>query len=254
MAKFKIVYDATSGEGDEIKSFLHASEALVSTSGALHVNLQNTSIAVTATDLDIRDLAFATDSVDVSGSEVELGATTLAALENISAVVTATDLDIRDLAFATDSVDVSGSEVELGATTLAALENITVSATDLDIRDLAFATDSVDVSGSSVSITGTVATSVATPTVFRTLSKAVTTSGLLFAANAGQKEVLVQNNGNKAIAVGPSGVTFSGTPATDGILVAAGDEKWIEVSNGTALHAVSKDGSSQNVRVGILEA
>ena len=113
-------------------------------------------ITVTATNLDIRDLAFATDKVDVTGSEVSLDSATLAALENIT--VSATDLDIRNLAFATDTVDVSGSNVtvdgtvELGATTLAALENITVSATDLDIRDLAFATDKVDVSGSEVSL------------------------------------------------------------------------------------------------------
>ena len=85
---------------------------------------------VTATDLDIRDLTFATDTVDVSGSSV-------------TATVTATDLDIRDLTFATDTVDVSGSDV-----------TATVSATDLDIRDLTFATDTVDVSGSSVTITG----------------------------------------------------------------------------------------------------
>jgi len=44
---------------------------------------------VTATDLDIRDLAFATDSVNVSGSSV---------------TVAATDLDIRDLNAASDSV------------------------------------------------------------------------------------------------------------------------------------------------------
>lgn len=99
------------------------------------------SVTASATDLDIRDLAFATDKVDVSGSEVKLDSTTLAALENIT--VSATNLDIRDLAFATDKVDVSGSEVKLDSTTLAALENITVSATDLDIRDLAYATDSV---------------------------------------------------------------------------------------------------------------
>jgi hypothetical protein len=143
----------------------------------------NVNSTISATDLDIRDLVFATDKVDVSGSEVSLDAGTLAALENINAVVTATDLDIRDLAFATDKVDVSGSsvtatvsatdldirdlafatdkvdvsgsEVSLDATTLAALENITVSATDLDIRDLAFATDKVDVSGSSVTVSAT---------------------------------------------------------------------------------------------------
>jgi hypothetical protein len=49
------------------------------------------SVAVTATDLDIRDLAFATDKVDVSGSSV---------------TVSATNLDIRDLTHASDSVKI----------------------------------------------------------------------------------------------------------------------------------------------------
>lgn len=74
-------------------------------------------VNVAAANLDIRDLAFATDKVDVSGSSV---------------TVSATDLDIRDLDFATDKVDVSGSSV-------------TVSATDLDIRDLTHASDSVKI-------------------------------------------------------------------------------------------------------------
>ncbi len=81
---------------------------------------------VSAVDLDIRDLAFSTDKVDVTGSD-------------ITAVVSATDFDIRDLSFATDSVDVSGSSI-----------TATVSGTDIDIRDLVFATDKVDVTGSLV--------------------------------------------------------------------------------------------------------
>lgn len=135
----------------------------VNSDGSVNITDNGASITIDATDLDIRDLAFATDKVDVSGSEVSLDATTLAALENIT--VTATDLDIRDLAFATDKVDVSGSEVSLDATTLAALESITVEngagaaavniqdggnsitvdATDLDIRDLTHVSDSVKI-------------------------------------------------------------------------------------------------------------
>ncbi len=117
------------------------------------VDVSGSSVTVTATDLDIRDLAFATDSVDVSGSSVTVSATDLdirdltfasdkVDVSGSSVTVSATDLDIRDLDFATDSVDVSGSSV-------------TVSATDLDIRDLDFATDSVDVSGSSVTVSAT---------------------------------------------------------------------------------------------------
>lgn len=92
---------------------------------SIGINDNGGSITVDAVNLDIRDLAFATDKVDVSGSTVELGATTLAALENIV---------------------VSGT-VELGATTLAALENITVSATDLDIRNLDYSQDNVAIKG-----------------------------------------------------------------------------------------------------------
>lgn len=105
-----------------------AGNALASTGGSLHVSDGGGSLTVDASDLDIRDLDFAQDSVDVSGSEVSLDAATLAALENIT--VSASDLDIRDLTFANDKVDVSGSTID-------------ITATDLDIRDLAAAQDSV---------------------------------------------------------------------------------------------------------------
>lgn len=97
----------------------------VTVAGTVAVSSVAGTVTVSATNLDIRDLAFATDKVDVSGSAV-------------TAVVTATDLDIRDLAFATDKVDVSGSAI-----------TAVVSATDLDIRDLALATDAVRISGNS---------------------------------------------------------------------------------------------------------
>lgn len=92
-------------------------------------------LTVQATDLDTRDLTFATDKVDVSNSVVALDSATLAALENTTVTVSnfpatqtvqATNLDIRDLVFATDKVDVTGSTVSLDAAALAALENITV--------------------------------------------------------------------------------------------------------------------------------
>jgi hypothetical protein len=148
--KDKLGFDVTDAstilDSDSVGSFVRAGDdgtLIGHVSDALKVNFSNTSLAVTATDLDIRDLVFATDKVDVSGSEVSLDSATLAALENIT--VSATDLDIRDLAFATDKVDVSGSEVSLDSATLAALENITVSATDLDIRDLTHVSDSIKI-------------------------------------------------------------------------------------------------------------
>lgn len=83
------------------------------------------SLTVDAINLDIRDLAFATDKVDVSGStNIGLDAATLAALESItvqngagaaavniqdggnSITVDAIDLDIRDLTHVSDSIKV----------------------------------------------------------------------------------------------------------------------------------------------------
>lgn len=157
----------TENDGDAVVKIADATvpsqQLKVLADGSINVNDNGGSITVDATDLDIRDLVFATDKVDASGSVVALDAPTLAALESItvqngagaaavniqdggnSITVDSVDLDIRDLAFATDKADVSGSTVELGATTLAALESITVVATDLDIRNLSHTQDSVKI-------------------------------------------------------------------------------------------------------------
>lgn len=128
--------------------------------GASAVNIQDggNSLTVDAVNLDIRDLAFATDKVDASGS------TNVAVVDGGgSLTVDATDLDIRNLVFATDKVDASGSSnvavVDGGG-------SLTVDAVDLDIRNLVFATDKVDVSGS----TGLVATVSATDLDIRDLT------------------------------------------------------------------------------------
>ena len=59
-------------------------------------------IGVSASDLDIRNLTFATDKVDVGGSTVVIRSTGAIS-------VNASDLDIRNLTFATDKADITGS-------------------------------------------------------------------------------------------------------------------------------------------------
>jgi hypothetical protein len=103
---------------------------------------------VTATNLDIRDLTSASDSVSVlqathdnlnANANLQVGDADVGNANPVpvsdaggSLTVDATNLDIRDLVFATDKVDVSGSSV-------------TVTATDLDVRDLSHSTDSVKI-------------------------------------------------------------------------------------------------------------
>lgn len=156
MSLHRLLFDAAApDESANVGAFVRAGDdgtLIGHVSDALKVNISNASIAVTATDLDIRDLAFATDSVDVSGSAVSITGDVNVTQGTSPWVISATDLDIRDLAFATDKVDVSGSSnvavVDGGG-------SLTVDAVNLDIRDLAFATDKVDVSGSSVTVSAT---------------------------------------------------------------------------------------------------
>lgn len=128
--------------------------------GSVPITDNGGSLTVDSVDLDIRDLAFATDKVDVSGSEVSLDAATLAALENIT--VSATDLDIRDLSHSQDSVKVGDGTDFLAVNADGSVNitdnggSLTVDATDLDIRDLAYATDSVTAhQGGTWSVTAT---------------------------------------------------------------------------------------------------
>jgi hypothetical protein len=183
------------------------------------------------------DLDFADDSVDVSGSIVELGATTLAALETITVlqgtspwVVSATDLDIRNLVFATDKVDVSGSEVSLDSATLAALENITVSATDLDIRDLTQADEVTVFQGTSPwvvsgAVTATVNDAALANTAINAgktlLAVADTAEDLIDSGDvlANRKYLLIYNRDNREMYIGQSGIDSDGFPIPPGSML-----------------------------------
>lgn len=103
---------------------IQVGNADVSNANPVPVSDAGGSLTVDAIDLDIRDLVFATDKVDVTGSEVSLDAATLAALESItvqngpgaaavniqdggnSITVDAIDLDIRDLTHVSDSIKI----------------------------------------------------------------------------------------------------------------------------------------------------
>lgn len=292
-------------DGDSVVSFLRdgAGNVITSTGGALDVQVANTSLTVTATNLDIRDLSFATDKVDVSGSSNVAvtdggGSLTVDGTVAVSSVggtvtVSATDLDIRDLAFATDSV----TAYQGGSW------SATVSATDLDIRDLTHVSDSVKIgdgtdflainNDGSINVVGSltingqyaedsahasgaigiynlavradapaVATSAdgdyasqtvdaynrswvntgANVSMSNGAASVTTSSALLVAASAGRRKILVQNAGSKRIFVGASGVSSS-----NGIIVPAGADLELEIGPALALHAVAESGT-QDVR------
>lgn len=160
---------------------------------------------VSATDLDIRNLAFATDKVDVGGSVVALDATTLAALENIT--VSATDLDIRDLSHAQDSVKIGDG-------------------TDF----LAINTDgSINTTQASASAAARGATSV------------TTTATKIIATNlAGRRKVIVQNMGNKDMFFGHN----NSVTTANGLRVSAGSSIEIEFGSTLDLYGITASGTA----------
>lgn len=116
--------------------------ALSSTGGDLDVNVTNTSIAVTASNLDIRDLTHVSDSVKIGdGTDFlaidgsgNIGVTDAGG----SLTVDAVNLDIRDLTAASDSVaswlkDGSGTSI---TSTGGALDvNIASSDISIDVQE-----------------------------------------------------------------------------------------------------------------------
>ena len=193
---------------------------------ALDVHLSNTSILVTAADLDIRDLSFATDSVDVSGSEVSLDAATLAALETItveqgtspwvigdgggSITVDAADLDIRDLTHVSDSMKIGDGTDFLG------IES-----------DGSINVNSVEQGYSSCNYESVTVTTSATD--------------LLTTELANRKEITLQNTGAKDIYIGcDASVTVA-----NGIKVPKGATADFKFGPSINVHAIADGGNSE---------
>jgi hypothetical protein len=182
---------------------------------------------VSATDLDIRDLAFATDSVTAHQG----GTWTIDSITN-AVTVQATDLDIRDISHTQDSIQI-GDGTDLMAVNADGSINAVVSATDLDIRDLDAAQDSIQsnlfdgagtaltsstvgafqaldvniVASEELIVNDAALANTAIASAANALASANTAQDVVASPLANRKYLLVMNNSNKQIFVGASGVT-----------------------------------------------
>jgi len=128
LTKDKLIFDpADAADSDNIGAYLRAgsdgdllSSTLVSGKEGLDVNVIN-GVNVTATNLDIRDLAFATDSVTAYQG-------TSPWVISGTATVSATDLDIRDLSHTQDSIKI-GDGADFMLISAAGEANVVLSAT-----------------------------------------------------------------------------------------------------------------------------
>ena len=214
---YKIFFDPTSADTIEssssIGAFIRAGidgELIDSTSNALHVLFTNTSIAVTATDLDIRDLSSTTDSV----SAVQSGIWTIDSITNAvsiidggnSITVDAVDFDIRGISAASDSISSwlkDGTGTAITSTLVGSSQGLDVNVlnTDLSVNDAALANAALTASKHA-------ANDVA--------------SSLIAAPLAERKYLYVYNNSGQTIYLGGTGVTSTtGFPVFPGSMLDA---------------------------------
>lgn len=250
----------TIAPGAEIKITDGTDDLAINADGSINA-------VVSATDLDIRDLAFATDKVDVTGSEVSLDAATLAALENISAVVTATDLDIRDLNHAQDNVAIAqgGNTMVVNADgSINVNADISVSNGSDKAEDSAHVSGDIgtyvlavreDVLASSTSASGDYSSlkvdalgrlhtvDAAQDAVFSAVSVATSATDLVASDLVNRRKVLIQNVSTRTVFLGEAGVTTS-----TGIRLSAGSSIELEAGPQIDLHAIAQGGTA-DIRV-----
>lgn len=188
----------------------------INADGSLNATINNASIAVTATDLDIRDLTHVSDSVKVGdGTDllaVNADGSINVTINNASIAVTATDLDIRNLSASQDNVAVSD-----GTDTLAIAADGSIAVTD---------------NGGSLTVDGTVAATQSGTWNIGTLTSIT-------------NDVNIADGGNSITVDGS--VTVSATDLDIRDLTHVSDS--VKVGDGTDLLAVNADGSI-NVVVG----
>jgi len=233
---------------------------------ALDVNLRNASITVTATDLDIRDLDSASDSVAAvqSGTwsvQIDDGADTLEinADGSINSVVTATDLDIRDLTHVSDSIKVGdgtdflavNADGSINVQFTSDADGAALTKNPLHVGSAAFdqasvwnAVDAGDAASLASDLYRRVlindAPNIAVASEATTIG---TTAAVVATALAGRTRLMVQNSGDKSIFVGPAAVTTA-----SGIEISKGGTLSLELGEAVDLYAIST-AAGQDVRV-----
>lgn len=255
--KDRLIFDpADMSESDQVGSYLIGADGTVIGNNGDSLNVEVT--AISAVDLDIRDLDAAQDNVAISD-----GTDTLAINNDgsINAVVSATDLDIRDLSHLSDSIQI-GDGTEFLA--INADGSINVNLTDDGVADdaadtgnpfkvggvaYASALSAVSAAGDRVNMAFDMYRRIRT---FQGAQVAINTPAVVAVGTtevalpasplAGRQKIIVQNTSNNDIYVGATGVTTS-----TGIRVAKGATLELDIGE-IVLYAIAGS-AGNNVRV-----
>lgn len=225
----------TDANSDNVGAFVRSADGTlithtnVSSQNGLDVNIINTDLTVSATNLDIRDLLYTQDSV----TAYQGGTWTIDSITN-DVNVTATNLDIRDLSAASDSVaawlsDGSGNAI---TSTGGSLDVNVTSGVNVEV-DLSHVDDSVRLGDGTNFLTSTTIgsdigldvnvindTALANTAIAAdedVLAVADTAQATVASPLSDRKYLFIYNEGSKKVYIGPSGVTAAnGFPLSSG--------------------------------------
>jgi len=265
---FNVTDSDTIAASSSVGAFVRSSDGTLigNVSDALKVSLTNSSLAVTASDLDIRDLTHVSDSVKIGDGTNFLAVTAAGKLNaiiedggnsiTVDGTVAATQSgtwDIGTLGTITNVVHVddnSGSLTVDGTVAATQSGSWTVAAT----QSGNWSTRTQDGAGNAIGshtgaldvymAGGTIDVQNEANTAIESTAKSVSTTGALLTSElAARKFMFVQNLGSKHVYIGKSGVS-----ASNGLQLAPGMIAELQLGPALSLHAVSQAGS-QDVRI-----
>lgn len=247
--KEKLVFDpSAAADTDNIGAYLRSADGTLLThttvggKEGLDVNVINTSLEVTATNLDIRNLSAAQDNIAISD-----GTNTLAVNADGSINVNA-EIDVVNGADkAEDSAHASG---DIGSHVLAVRQDILAASTSADGD---YASFKVNADGALwVQLAEQIDTSPSTYNSWLVSQNTVgTTSELVVASDlTNRRKILIQNvTGNRVVFLGHS----NAVTAANGIRLSAGSAIELDLAAGVSIYAIA-NGPNADLRIAELAA
>lgn len=242
ISKEKLVLDTSAlGDSDNVGAYVRAADGTlitrtnVGTKEGLDVYLINSSIVVTATDLDIRDLNHTQDNVAIAQ-----GGNTMIVNPDGSINVKA-DIDV--VTGAEKAEDSAHSSGDIGQYVLSVRQDVLASSTSADGDYQSFKTDSL---GSLWVRLSQAPQAPAFNSVLVTQNTVDATSELVVPTDlTNRRRMIIQNvSGNRTVYLGHS----SGVTAANGIRLSPGASIEIDLAAGTALYAIA-NGAGADIRV-----
>jgi hypothetical protein len=248
--KDQLIFDTTNAgtiaDSDSVGAFVRAGDdgtLIGHVSDALKVNFSNTTIAVTATDLDIRNLDYAQDNIAIKG------ATGNQLVVNTDGSINA-NVDISVVSGSDKAEDSAHTSGDIGTYVLAVRQDTLAASTSTDgdygsLKTSATGALYINLAESSATITTSDAAlaNTAIAASNETLAVADTAQAVIASPLSGRKYLSVYNDDKTKIFIGGAGLT-----AANGFPISPGSYLEMRAGAAVAVNFVGQSGQTPKIR------